>query len=131
MNRKGIRAFEMRFDDPTGGSYFYVALADRKQRARVARKVGLPKGQFLLALRHFWIARKYQGKGVGAALLKRLMSAVDALGLPCALYVHPYDHASKDRQALVKFYEKAGFKQIGVAKGDEWHGDPIMVRGLV
>lgn len=133
MNRSGKRTFELRYEDPKGLMYFYVTLADAKQRARVARKVGLKRGEMLLSIRHFWISNKLRGKGVGKALITRLRDALDALGLPVAFYVLPYDQNPLGMEGLVKFYEKAGFKLIGKVnqKGDEFYGSPIMARGCV
>ena len=133
MNRTGKRTFELRYEDPRGNAYFYVTLADYKQRQRVARKLGLKRGEMLLSVRHFWISQKLRGKGFGKQLIKRLTAALDALGLPTALYALPYDGNRMNTDGLVRFYEKAGFKLVGKVnqRGDEFYGCPLMVRGIV
>jgi GNAT superfamily N-acetyltransferase len=123
------RAFEFTYRNEN--AYFYVALADTVLRSRVRRKVGLKRGEILLALRHFWIGPRLRGQGLGKRLLKQLSGTLDALGHACALYAKPYDKNPIGTPGLVKFYENAGFKQIGIARGDDYPGSPLMVRGAI
>jgi GNAT superfamily N-acetyltransferase len=131
MKQPSKRTFEFTYRDIEGGTYFYITLADRKQRERVRRAVGLKSREMLLSIRHFWIGPSLRGKGYGKRLMKQITGTLDALGHLCVLYVLPYDDNPLGKEGLVKFYEKAGFKQIGVAKGDTWAGCPIMVRGAI
>ena len=123
------RAFEFTYRNEN--AYFYVTLADADLRARVRRKIGLKRGEILLSVRHFWISPKLRGQGLGRRLLKQLSGTLDALGHACALYAKPYDKNPLGAAGLVKFYAKAGFKQIGTARGNDFPGSPVMVRGAV
>lgn len=131
MKQPSKRTFEFTYRDLEGGTYFYVTLADIKQRALVKRKTGLKKGEMLLSVRHFWIGPRLRGKGYGRRLIKQLTGTLDALGHACALYALPYDNNPLGLSGLVKFYEKHGFRQLGVVKKGDWKGCPLMVRGLV
>jgi ribosomal protein S18 acetylase RimI-like enzyme len=123
------RAFEFTYRNEN--AYFYVSLADAKLRARVRRKVGLKRGEILLSVRHMWISPQLRGQGLGKRLLRQLTGTLDALGHACALYAKPYDRNPLGAKGLVKFYRKAGFKQIGTARGDDYPGSPVMVRGAI
>jgi ribosomal protein S18 acetylase RimI-like enzyme len=123
------RAFEFTYRNES--AYFYVTLADAKLRSRVRRKVGLKRGEILLSIRHIWISPKLRGQGLGKRLLRQLTGTLDALGHACALYAKPYDKNPLGATGLVKFYRKAGFKQIGTARGDDYPGSPVMVRGAI
>jgi GNAT superfamily N-acetyltransferase len=123
------RAFEFTYRNEN--AYFYVTLADAKLRSRVRRKVGLKRGEILLSVRHLWISPKLRGQGLGKRLLEQLTGTLDALGHACALYAKPYDKNPLGTKGLVKFYKKAGFKQIGTARGDDYPGSPVMVRGAI
>jgi GNAT superfamily N-acetyltransferase len=122
---------EFEFTYRNENAYFYVSLADADLRSRVRRKIGLKRGEILLAVRHFWISPKLRGKGLGKRLLQQLSGTLDALGHACALYAQPYDRNPLGAERLVKFYEKAGFKRIGTVRGNDYPGSPVMVRGAV
>lgn len=133
MPRK-IRSFTLKYNDPKGQCYFDVSLAAPRQRARVARKVGLKRDEPLLAIDHFWVSPALRGTGMGKELMRRLAGALDALGHACALYVLPYDNGPLDTKALVKFYESFGWKligKVGPKDPDNWSGCPLMVKGVV
>lgn len=129
MKQPTKRTFEFAYRNHE--AYFYVTLADAKQRARVRRIVGLKSREILLSVRHFWVDPRLRGKGLGKRLITQLTGALDALGHPCALYALPYDNNPLGLPGLVKFYERAGFKQISTVKEGDWKGCPLMVRGLL
>jgi GNAT superfamily N-acetyltransferase len=132
MKQPRKRTFEFVYRDiADGGAYFYVALADAEQRARVRRVVGLKRNEILLSIRHFWIDPRLRGTGLGKRMINQVTGALDALGHPCALYALPYDKNPLGLPGLVKFYERAGFKQIGSVKSGNWKGCPLMVRGVL
>lgn len=68
-----------------------------------------PSGGTLL-LEHFYILPEQQGRGLGGAVLRRLLDEADDAGLPIRLSVLQQSDAAR-------FYERHGFAKTGA---DEW-----------
>ena len=120
--------YELRYKGASG--YYYVSLADADQRARIARKVKLHK-EPLASVRHLWVEPSLRGTGIGRRFLRGIVQNLDALGMQCALYAHPYDRESGgalDLGPLVKLYEEHGFETVTTPKTGIWAGSPLMYR---
>jgi GNAT superfamily N-acetyltransferase len=122
------RDFELRYFGPSG--YYYVSLADSEQRARVAARVKL-FNEPLASVRHLWVSPDLRGAGIGKRFLGGICSNLDAIGMQCALYAHPYDRETGntlDIEPLVKLYEGFGFQTVSTPKKGGWKGSPLMYR---
>lgn len=87
----------------------YTRLIMRPQ-AELAGCVAMGPADGDLLLEHFYIAPEQQGKGLGSAVLQRLLGEADAAGLPIRLSVLQQSDAGR-------FYARHGFTQTGE---DEW-----------
>jgi GNAT superfamily N-acetyltransferase len=75
-----------------------------------------------LLLEHFYIAPEQQGKGLGSAVLQRLLGEADAAGLPIRLSVLQQSDAGR-------FYARHGFTQTGEDEWDVYYRRPPQTSG--
>jgi len=69
-------------------------------------------------LEHFYLTPDCQGRGIGAAVLARLLAEADAAGLPIRLGV-------LQRSPAARFYERHGFRFTGEDEFDVFYERPL------
>ena len=97
------RVFRRHFDAP--GLRLILVGCD------VAGCVGLRTGDDFLTLDSFYLAGRFQNRGLGAVILAALLAEADALGKPVRLEVLKQSPAGR-------FYERHGFVRIGEGEHD-------------
>lgn len=84
------------------GAFFVVRL-----KQRILGTAWITNDQRRLYLHHMGVAKEFQNKGVGWALLKSCVGWSKSLGLQLKLEVNP------SNENAVHLYKKIGFKQLG------------------
>jgi len=79
--------------------------------------VTLGRAEDHFELEHFYLEPGCQGRGVGAAVLARLLAEADAAGLPVRLGV-------LKRSPAARFYERHGFRFTGEDEFDVFYERP-------
>jgi GNAT superfamily N-acetyltransferase len=80
--------------------------------------VSLHRAEDHFELEHFYLEPGCQGRGVGAAVLARLLAEADAAGLPVRLGV-------LKQSAAARFYERHGFRVTGEDEWDVFYARPV------